>query len=321
MEKIIEPIAKDVLLKELSKVKFVRKTNNSSNDIYIFTHHDSPILMQEIGRLREESFRVGGGGTGLPTDIDEFDTNDNPYKQLIVWDPDGKEILGGYRFFNCTESKCCANDKVNLSTAHLFKFSDDFKKNYLGKTMELGRSFVHPQYQSGNAGRKGIFALDNLWDGLGSLIVNHPEVKYFFGKITMYRNFDKLGRDLILYFMNKYFGDNENLVTPHKPLAYYHTEEELAKFLSEDNYRDDYKLLSSKVRSLGGNIPPLFNAYMNLSSSMKCFGTAINDQFGDVEETGILITIKDIYNEKTKRHIESYIEQLNGDKYTDINFH
>jgi hypothetical protein len=319
MEKIIEPLGKELLLAELTDDKFIRKTNNSDNDIYIFTSHESPNLMKEIGRLREESFRIGGGGTGKSTDIDEYDTNTNPYKQLIVWDPENQEILGGYRFFNCNEQKCETDNKVDLSTAHLFEFSNEFKRHFLGGTIELGRSFVHPLYQSGQAGRKGIFALDNLWDGLGSLIVDYPHVKYFFGKITMYQSFDKLGRDLILYFMNKYFGDREGLVKPHKALAYYHSENELANHLNAENYRDDYKQLSQKVRSLGDNIPPLFNAYMNLSSSMKCFGTAVNDEFGDVEETGILITIQDIYSEKSKRHIESYINQISKDHPGEVN--
>ena len=312
---IIDPVDRKLLLNELTPDKFVRKTNNSNNDIYIFDNHSAPNLMREIGRLREHSFRSSGGGTGDILDIDFYDTKENPYKQLIVWDPDSNEILGGYRFFNCNESKCNKRKEVDLSTGHLFKFSSYFIENYLPQTIELGRSFVHPDYISGRHGRKGIFALDNLWDGLGALVVDYPKVKYFFGKVTMYPHFDKLGRDLILYFLNNYFPDNQKLVLPIKPLEYHHHSDELKVFFTGDNYTEDLKRLSQKVRSLGFNIPPLINAYMNLSPSMKCFGTALNDEFGDVEETGILITIADINIEKSKRHIHSYLEQIRSRKF------
>ena len=310
MKSIIEPLSRDVLKSELTKDKFVRTTNNTSNEIYCFTHHDSPNLMREVGRLREVSFRSAGGGTGEEVDIDFYDTKENPYQQLVVWDPKSEEIVGGYRYFNCLESNCGENGPVDLSTIHLFEFSDRFKQEYLPHTIELGRSFVQPDYQSGKIGRRGIFALDNLWDGLGALIVDNPNVKYFFGKVTMYPHFNVIARDYLLYFINTFFYDKDGLVRPISPLKYHIAEEELAKVFPGNDYKEDYKTLSVKVRELGVNIPPLINAYMNLSPTMRSFGTALNTSFGQVEETGIMITIEDIYNTKTKRHIESYLNQL-----------
>ncbi len=307
MKAIIDPIPIDVIKSELTRERFIRNTNNSGNEIYIINHHNSPNVMLEIGRLRELAFRVGGGGTGESTDIDHFDTKENPYEQLIVWDPDLEMLLGGYRFFNCKESRCIEQGKgVGLSTGHLFRFSEKFITEYLPYTIELGRSFVHPEYQSGKIGRKGIFALDNLWDGLGALIVQHPNIKYFFGKITMYPDFHALSRDLILFFMHKHFKDHDQLVMPIEPLGYQHEEKVLAEMLVGANYDEDYKIMSQFVRSNGRNIPPLFSSYMNLSASMKCFGTAINSEFGSVEETGILITIGDIFEGRIDRHIVSY---------------
>ncbi|MEA3445625.1 MAG: GNAT family N-acetyltransferase, partial [Bacteroidota bacterium] len=234
---------------------------------------------------------------------------DNPYKQLIVWNPEKEEIIGGYRYFNCEQATCNQKENIDLSTIHLFNFSDDFKNNFLPNTIELGRSFVQPDYQSGQSGRKGIFALDNLWDGLGALIVDNPNVKYFFGKVTMYPHFNQTARDYILYFLQAYFADKDNLVRPIKPLSFYMPADELKKIFPGNDYKAEYKILSQKVRELGVNIPPLINAYMNLSPTMRNFGTALNTVFGDVEETGIMITIKDIYDTKTKRHIESYIQE------------
>jgi len=307
MKEIIAPVAKDALLAELTPDKLLRKTNKADNEIYIITHRDSPNVMREIGRVREITFRDAGGGTGEELDIDFYDTCDDPYRQLIVWDPQAQEIIGGYRYIMCNNLPVDEHGIVQLATTHLFKFSDKFVNEYLPYTLELGRSFVQPHYQSSKAGAKALFALDNLWDGLGALIVDHPEMKYFFGKVTMYTHFHTKARNLIMYFFQKYFKDQENLVTPIEPLDLGIDYVEMEKIFDGGSYKEDYKILSQKVREFGENIPPLINSYMNLSPSMKTFGTVINHEFGGVEETGIILTISDIYEAKTDRHIETYL--------------
>jgi len=310
MKNIIPQISKDKIKAELNEETFLRDTNFGSNKIYVLNHKNAPNTMLEIGRLREVTFRAAGGGTGKEVDIDEFDTAETPYQQLIVWDPEVEEILGGYRFIKCIDTK---DDKgeYHLATTELFNFSQKFKDEYLPYILELGRSFVQPEYQSIKAGRKGMFALDNLWDGLGAIVINAPFLKYFYGKVTMYTHYNQLGRDYILYFLDKYFGDREGLITPKSPLPYYHPIEEIAKIFEGNNYKEDYKILSKEVRGMNVTIPPLINSYMNLSPNMKSFGTSINKSFGDVEETGILVTIKDIYLEKQVRHIDSYLKEKN----------
>ncbi len=316
METIISPVPRPALLEELTEDKFIRRTNNGGNQLFIITDHDSPNLMREIGRLRELTFRAAGGGTGKAVDIDDYDTGEISYKQLIVWDPAEQEILGGYRFHICDESTCCEDNEVRLATAKLFRFSEKFKREYLPYTIELGRSFVQPKYQSTNRMSKGLYALDNLWDGLGTLVIDHPDKQYFFGKVTMYKNYNQRARNLILYFLEKHFPDNENLVTPIKPLQTNIDREEMEKVFVNDNYMDDYRVLSQSVRAFGENIPPLINAYMNLSPSLKTFGTVINPYFGNVEETAIMITINDLYKQKVERHISSYTpnEKLDEDQ-------
>ena len=320
MKDIAAPVAKEAILAELTPDKLLRKTNKGANEIYVTTHHDSPNVMHEIGRLREITFRDAGGGTGKDLDIDQYDTNEDPYKQLIVWDPDAREILGGYRYILCNGLPLDENGEVPLATARLFHFSEEFKKNYLSHSLELGRSFVQPAYQSSKAGAKALFALDNLWDGLGALTIDHPEIKYFLGKVTMYRHFNTEARNLILYFFHKYFRDRENLVYPKKPMELNMDMETLKEIFNGGFYREDYRILSQEVRKLGENIPPLINAYMNLSPSMKTFGTVLNDHFGNVEETGIIVTIKDIYEAKKDRHIETYLrgKDNNNDGFPDI---
>ena len=309
MEEIISPISKDVLKSELTPDRLLRTTNKSHNEIYIITAHNAPNVMKEIGRLREIAFRAAGGGTGLSMDIDEYDTMPNPYKQLVVWNPEAEEILGGYRYLFGDEVEFDEEGKPILATAHMFNFSEKFLKEYLPNTVELGRSFVTLEYQSSRAGAKGLFALDNLWDGLGALTVIKPSMKYYFGKMTMYPSYHRQGREMILYFLNKHLTDKDKLITPMKPLELETDPAMLEALFCCDSFKEDYRILNTEVRKLGYNIPPLVNAYMGLSPTMRMFGTAINYGFGDVEETGILIAVDEILEEKRRRHIESFVEQ------------
>jgi len=313
MQNIIAPIGKDILMSELTPDKKLRSTNKSDNEIYIVTSQDSPQTMQEIGRLREIAFRYYGGGTGLASDIDEFDTMEGAYRQLIVWSPNEKEILGGYRFLCGTDVKFDEQGKPILATSHLFNFSEDFLKNYLPYTVELGRSFVSLEYQATLGRSKGIFILDNLWDGLGALPIIDPSLKYFYGKVTMYNTYNTKARDMVLYFLKLHFPDNDNLITPLHPLKTNADNEQLKKLFSKNDFKKDYKVLNQEVRKLGINVPPLVNAYMSLSPKMRTFGTAINKGFGEVEETGILIAIDEILAEKKKRHMETFFKDKSID--------
>ncbi len=308
-EEIIQPIDRKLLKAELTPERQLRMTNKSHNEIYVVTAQNAPNVMKEIGRLREEAFRTAGGGTGKSMDIDEFDTMDNGCKQLIVWNPENDEIIGGYRYLFGKDWKIQPDGQPHLATSHMFHFSEKFMKEYAPYTVELGRSFVSLDYQNVRQNTKSIFALDNLWDGLGALTVINPDCKYFFGKMTMYPSYIRRGRDMILYFLKKHFDDKEHLIIPIKPLKIETPEEELAKIFCEDDFKADYRILNHEIRKLGYNIPPLVNAYMNLSPTMKLFGTAINYGFGDVEETGILIAVDEIFEEKRIRHIESFVKE------------
>jgi len=306
---IISPVDKKLLNSELTPDKQLRMTNKSNNQIFIVTAHNSPNVMREIGRLREIAFREAGGGTGKDVDIDEFDTCDNCYKQLIVWNPEEEEIIGGYRYLLGTDWQYDAEGQPILATSHMFRFSEKFIRDYAPWTVELGRSFVSLPYQSSKKGAKSLFALDNLWDGLGALPVIRPNIKYYFGKMTMYPSYIRKGRDMILYFLKKHFDDKDNLIIPIKPLKLDTNVQELDAIFCGKSFKEDYLILNSEIRKMGYNIPPLVNAYMGLSPTMKLFGTAINYGFGDVEETGILIALDEIFESKRKRHIDSFISE------------
>ena len=308
-EEIIQPIDKSLLKSELTPERQLRMTNKSNNEIYVITAHNAPNVMKEIGRLREIAFRTAGGGTGKSMDIDEFDTMDNCCKQLVVWNPEAEEIIGGYRYLFGSDWDIDDNGQPILATSHMFHFSDKFMEKYAPYTVELGRSFVSLEYQNIRKNSKSIFALDNLWDGLGALTVINPNCRYFFGKMTMYPSYIRKGRDMILYFLKKHFDDKDRLIIPIKPLKIETEESELASIFNKDTFKEDYRILNKEIRELGYNIPPLVNAYMSLSPTMKLFGTAINYGFGDVEETGILIAVDEILEEKRVRHIDSFIKE------------
>lgn len=303
---IIAPVPVNDILEELTKEKFFRKTNKGGNEIYILSAHDSPNTMREIGRLREISFRDSGGGTGLDCDIDDFDTRDeNEFLQLIVWNPVDKAIVGGYRFLLCDKLPVDEQGQVDTPTSELFYYSPKFVNDYLPYTIELGRSFVRPDYQPTKSLSKGLYSLDNLWDGLGSLVGLFPTAKYFFGKVTMYPQLDRLSRDMILFFIQKYFPDPDHLVSvkPELNLPILTDLVQLKEKFIYDTYREDYKLLVKYVRERGASVPPLVNAYMSLTSTLRSFGTALNPGFGAVEETGLLLTIGDMFEEKVQRHL------------------
>ncbi len=306
---IIPPVPRELIKKELTRKIFLRKTNHGNKEIYITTAHISPNIMQEIGRLRELSFTMEGGGTGKPVDIDEFDTLPEPYcfKQLFVWDPENEEIVGGYRFIHGSNMYRSVDGSIYTPTAELFHFTDEFIRKYLPYTLELGRSFVQPAYQPSTDIRKGMYSLDNLWDGLGTLSLEIHRTRYFFGKITMYLQMNRQAKDMILYFYQKHFPDKDGLVWPNEPMNIEMDYNKLHDMFNGRNYKEDYQILHRAVRELGSYVPPLVNAYMNLSSTMKSFGTAYNHAFGETDETGILVAVADIYPDKVERHLKSYI--------------
>ncbi len=304
---IIKRIPRRLIRRELTEDKLICRTNHGGNIIYRVNNFDSPKTMLEIGRLREIAFRNAGGGTGQAVDIDEFDICNPPFEQLLVWNPLAREIMSSYRYILGNNIRIDANNSVQSPVGELFEFSDKFIKDYLPKSIELGRSFVQPKYQ---ASRKGLFALDNMWDGLGALLCMYPEIEYFYGKMTMYKSYNKLARDLVLFFLQKHFSPQDNLIQPIKPLKLYHKEQLLASILTADKFDEDYKILIRETSNLQCKIPPLVNIYMGLSPNLSAVRID-NEEFGDVEESTILVCIKDIYPIKKERHINCFKQQHN----------
>lgn len=313
MQTVIQPIDPALVQAELTPDRLLRHTNKGGNRIYVVDGRRCPNVMRELGRLREVTFRAAGGGTGKDADIDAFDLMDPPCRQLLVWDPENRIILGGYRYITGKDIAIGADGTPRIATASMFAFSDKFVNEYLPYTIELGRSFVRLEYQSSRQGAKALFALDNLWDGLGALTVLHPEIKYLFGKFTMYPAYPQQCRNMLLYFIAKHFPDPDGLVRPLTPLdTQTDTRAMQTMFAPGNTYEQDYRTLNAAIRAHGINIPPLVNSYMSLSPTMRTFGTAINHHFGQVEETAIMVTINEIYDAKKQRHIDTFNPADNG---------
>ncbi len=306
MKDLLTPIDRDLIKAELTEDKLLRTTNKAGNLIYLTTASESPNIMKEIARIRELAFRLCGAGSGKVFDMDEFDWAERPYKQLFVWDPQNEEIIGGYRLIFGNEVALTENGQPDLVTAGMYRFSQKFIDEYLPCTIELGRSFVHPDYQASKMGSKSLYSLDNLWDGLGAITVLRPDMKYFFGKVTVYPNYDETARELIFTFLNKFFPDQDNLVEPIEPFKRSVSSEEMVTLFQGKNFKEEYKILNGKVREQGVNIPPLVNTYMALSDKMRSFGYAVCEELGGLIEFAIMVPIYEMYEEKKARHIETF---------------
>lgn len=311
---LISPIDPGKIEAELSALTPLRPTNRSHNVIYSFRGSEAPNTMLEVGRLREESFRVFKAGTGQPLDIDIHDYDPSGYRQLIVWDPRAREIVGGYRYILGGEA-IVQGTETNLASDEILFYSDVFITNYLPYCIELGRAFVRPDHQQANGlSPKSLFALDNLWDGLGALILLHPEYKYFTGIVSIFRESNQKSRDLILYFLNTHFKGEPGLIAPRDPRGYTTDISTLKDIIRGENKKEDSKALHQAVKELGESIPPLINAYMNLSDAMQVYG--ITKGMGPVnyEDISIMIPIGEIAEEKKERHMDTFSTWLENNK-------
>ena len=344
-EKILNPVPSDILEVELTKARFVKDTERGGNKVYVFSGKECPFLMIQIGILREMSFRNGGGGTGLRIDIDRWDEFDptkipvdspyydldyfnalgpfteNGFKQLIVWDPENKEIVGGYRYAKMDDFISKDREYIDSPTTEMFNYSRDFVRLYAPYMCELGRSFIQPKYQlraDYMPPKKAMYALDNLFDGLGTLVVDHKDIQYFFGKVTMYKTYNRQARNMILYYLNKHFPDTHHLVTPKVDLIPPGLKDEidlLETIFIGNTEREDKKILIKSLRTIKETMPPLFNKYPEMSRKMKVFGNAINHHCGEVEETAIMIKIADIVEDYRRTYILNYFKQRYPFKY------
>ena len=295
MQDIIKPIDKNFLIGELSKHGPVKVTKRLEDELYIVSATDCPYVMLELGRLREVTFRAAQGGTGKEVDIDEYDYL---FKHLVLWSSQNQEIKGSYRLARMIDLK--DGPIIHSPTAKLFDYSKKFIREYLPTTIELGRSFIRPEYQPKNGDKSGVFSLFNLFTGLEYILSDNPDIKYLFGKFTMYSNYDVRARNLLLNFLRHKFPDPERLVRPKKDFRLSYAKANLVylqSIISQHSFDDQTKILENYLSQYGEFLQPLVKIYMSLSPTMKSFRTAYHKDFGNTYETGILIYVPDIHPE------------------------
>ncbi len=320
MKEIIPPVDTELLLSELEG-HLLRPSNKAGNLIYDITAHECPNVMREIARLREISYRAGGGATGNEMDIDDMDTMARPYHQLLVWDPENRQIIGGYRYLLGSEAEI-RDGQPYITSAHLFRYSDTFIRDYLPQTIEFGRAFVQPMYQQREMGVKALFALDNIWDGIGAVMADHPELRWMIGKVTIYPDYNHMARELIYAYLERYHRGPQGLFEPYHPFHASLTGDEAGQLLDlirstfeGEDAQTNYHALQRGVREQGTVIPPMFSAYLNLTNDLLFFGNAVNDELADVYETGIMVDFQTVYAEKKERYLTPYIQWRNEQEH------
>ena len=309
-EDIIKPLSREVLNSELKSAYYLRPTRIGNNEIYIFSAKECPNLMQEVGRLREITFRDVGAGFGTKVDIDHYDTEEYPCRQLIVWDPVNKEIIGGYRFNIFYDLKNKELKDIPLLNKSLYEVSDNFLLDYVPYLVELSRAFIQPMYQPKNVGRKAAFSLDNIWDGLGALVVKYPFLKYYFGRLTFFSSYNSTVRDSIFYFFQKHLRGEVSLLKAKEPLSMQTKDSYLKKMIKSSDENEDYKSLQIIAKENGTIIPPLVKSYYNASSSLKVFEPVFDSYFASSYAAAIIVTIEDVYPSFVKRYIDPYKEYI-----------
>ena len=307
---LIEPVSRKLLCEELTTDRLVRPTRIGSNEVYIFNGVSAPNLMQEVGRLRELTFRDAGVGFGTAVDIDHYDTDVFPCRQLIVWNPIDQEIIGGYRFNIFHQFKGNKLKDIPLAIKSLYNISDTFTTKYIPYVAELTRAFIQPKYQPKYTGYKAAFSLDNIWDGLGALVIKYPFLRYFFGRLTFFPNYDPTVRDLIFYFFAKHLQGDQKLIQAKEPFDSPTPITELEEIIHGQSLEEDYKKLNQAAKNHGIVIPPLVKSYFNVSGTLKVFEPVFDSQIFSSYAAAIMVTIADVYPAFIKRYLTPYKRYL-----------
>ncbi|MCH9740891.1 MAG: lysophospholipid acyltransferase family protein [Epsilonproteobacteria bacterium] len=292
---IAHPEDRQVLKQELQTCQELGKTSDGKK-IYLYEYEKGSIILQEISRLREYTFRKVEEGTGKKRDKDEYDYY---YKHIILWDDEELEIAGAYRI---AESNFVYEDYdiEGFYTNSLFGFNSGFTP-YLNNSIELGRSFVQPKYW-------GSRALDYLWQGIGAYLYENPHIKYMFGAVTLSASLPKSAQELIIHYYDKYYGNHHELLNPkNKFLFPKDALDELSYIFNGDDAQKDFRILREQLNYYGATVPTLYKQYADLceEGGISFMGYNIDKEFGDCIDSFILVEIDKIKQKKRDRYIKS----------------
>lgn len=291
---IAHPVSRIDLLNELKKSKLIGQTSDGKK-IFLYDYTEDSIVLKELGRLRELSFRKVGEGVNKKRDTDKYDVY---YQHIILWDENELEIVGSYRIGNSDFIFRNIGVKGFYSN-NLFAYNEEFTP-YLKNSIELGRSFVQPKYW-------GTRALDYLWFGIGAYLKNNPNIKYMFGPVSMSASFPSVAKDMMVFYYNHYYGLTADLVEPKVPYSYSNNLSEIKDIFDLNDKKKDFKFLKSTLANIGVTIPTLYKQYSEiaLDDGVKFLGFNVDNDFGDCVDGFILVEVEKIKDSAKQRYIEN----------------
>ncbi|MDN5106253.1 lysophospholipid acyltransferase family protein [Aliarcobacter butzleri] len=289
---IAHPVSKIDLYNELKKSPLLGQTNDGKK-IYLYDYVEDSIVLKELGRLREISFRKVGEGVNKKRDIDKYDVY---YQHIILYDKNELEIVGAYRIGNSDMIFKEFGTKGFYSNT-LFQFNDEFMF-YLQNSIELGRSFVQPKYW-------GTRALDYLWYGIGAYVKANPNIKYMFGPVSISGTFPAIAKDMLVFYYNYYYSSEKNLVEARTPFSYSSHIHDIKEFFTLEDKKRDFKSLKIALSNIGVNVPTLYKQYseLTLDDGVKFLDFNVDKNFGDCIDSFILVEIDKIKDSMKQRYM------------------
>lgn len=286
---------------DLIRARGGRLVTQGNLSVYQAYSHEIPMLLPEIGRLREITFREVGEGTGQEIDLDKYDRY---YEHLILWDEEKEQIAGSYRIGRADMILREYGPK-GLYTNTLFRFEKPFLAS-LECAVEMGRSFIVKAYQ------RNMASLPLLWKGIGHWIAANPHYKKLFGPVSISKDYNSLSRKMIVEFLqdNKLHPQLANYVKPRNPFRYMRSRRMMREFISADLQNvDDCSALISSVETDGKGIPTLLKHYLRLNATMLSFN--VDKDFSSVVDGLIMVD----FTETDPRLLAKYMGEENCRSY------
>jgi len=294
MVSVAPPVNPTTVQGELSPDKLLCRFRDI--EIYVTTAAESPAVMTEIGRIREREYRREGAGRNRPIDVDEYDTGPTPYRQLVAWDPVHREIIAMYRYIFC-RTAVDRGDLSLLRTAQLFSFSPDFTRETLPVTVELGRSVVNRE------AKRAILGLFAVWAGLGAIVVECPQIRYFFGNVSVYRTWPAEAVDLLIGYLYEHHSTTGG-VTGHRAVAYRSPGilRKRRELFHGQAAADAYGRLEFALARYRLAPPPILVSYLRATTGLSVYDTVRDADFGGAYEVALTVSTRHL-TEKTRRRI------------------
>ena len=291
---VAHPENKQLLKREIQQCDRLGHTTDGKG-IYLYKYHTNSVLIREIGRLRELTFRTVKEGTGRRRDTDNYDYY---YDHLVLWDDSELEIVGAYRMARSKDVFDSYGKDNTLYTQTLFDYSEAFEA-YFGQGLEMGRSFVQPKYW-------GKRSLDYLWQGIGVYLNRYPEIRYLFGPVSISHDYPDAAKALLIAFYRTYFGNDDKLADAKIPFKINDNQSMLGRVeFSGGNYKQEFMMLKKTLSEHKLAVPTLYKQYTELckAEGVNFIDFHVDSDFSDCVDGLILVDLHTIKDTKRQRYL------------------